>query len=329
MDCKLLVRNDERGELEFMPVSKMVGQARVALALLCDRTHNFTTQEIVNEIGIDSENQSCNFVGILNFTSEDLAVYYASIAEILEELPPRKKSVIQRLLDSSIYEHTFEDQVSQALSLDSSYTLKSPLRYIQKLYADLGPKLAINARRILVAREARCCNPGCENSSEDICKGCYKVLYCSTSCQRESWRAGHKEECRKVDVQNKIGAVESAAQWSSVLRQTSATSRSPAEGGGQFSVEGVERVASGAETSDAGGGSGAGGTRNRSSSFSRRSRSSGAEASGAEASGAGGATSAGGTSSAGGASSAGGTSGSNFRDVLDGGYAQTFYMPRY
>ncbi len=35
-------------------------------------------------------------------------------------------------------------------------------------------------------------------STGGVCRGCFQTKYCSVECQRAHWRAGHKQECKKV-----------------------------------------------------------------------------------------------------------------------------------
>jgi uncharacterized membrane protein YgcG len=289
MDCSLLVKTHD-DELKFMPVKKMVGQARVALALLCDRTHDFTATEVVNEISFDSEQRKLlfNIVKLLYFSREELEEYYTSIRRLLEQLPRPKREVIERILQT-LDNHTLDRQLSSALEFDSS-NLTTPIPYAQKLYSDLGGMLMVNARRILLGREARCCNAECENSTTQVCGGCHKVLFCSRSCQKASWRAGHKEECLATDPKTKIGAVESASTWTSELYDV---------------VGAASQGSQGSQASQGGGAQGgsSGGSR-----------------------GAQGGSSGGSRGAQGGAQGFRGGSSSNL-DVL-GGYPKTFYMPR-
>ena len=76
----------------------------------------------------------------------------------------------------------------------------------------------------------------CETPAQDqqlrFCSGCRQRKYCSETCQRAAWRAGHKEECKRL----RAGASASSSSVrasSSSSSSTASTSRSAGgEGGG-------------------------------------------------------------------------------------------------
>lgn len=59
------------------------------------------------------------------------------------------------------------------------------------------PDVALQMRQCTLARCARC------DAEEKVlnvykrCGGCLSVKYCSEQCQRDHWKSGHKEQCRK------------------------------------------------------------------------------------------------------------------------------------
>ena len=83
-----------------------------------------------------------------------------------------------------------------ALAADSSESAAENKRFVQTVYQEA--KLAFLLR---------CGNEGCSVAySEDVsvqsaklksCARCRKAAYCSLECQREDWKARHKEECGK------------------------------------------------------------------------------------------------------------------------------------
>ena len=79
----------------------------------------------------------------------------------------------------------------------------------------------------------------CDNPAQDqqlrFCSGCRQRKYCSEACQRAAWRAGHKEECRRLRA--RASAPSSAQASSSSLSSSPAaaaasTSRSAGGDGG-------------------------------------------------------------------------------------------------
>jgi len=47
-----------------------------------------------------------------------------------------------------------------------------------------------------------CSASGCAQVGELVCSACRAVYYCSKECQKQAWRAGHKQECKSVPLQS-------------------------------------------------------------------------------------------------------------------------------
>ena len=98
-----------------------------------------------------------------------------------------------------------------ALAADSSESAAENKRFVQTVYQEA--KLAFLLR---------CGNEGCSVAySEDVsvqsaklksCARCRKAAYCSLECQREDWKARHKEECGK---RLEVGESFLLCKWSS------------------------------------------------------------------------------------------------------------------
>ena len=69
-----------------------------------------------------------------------------------------------------------------------------------------------------------------------FCSGCRQRKYCNEACQREAWRAGHKEECKRLRARASSSSPSSSSSSSSAPAAAAAaasTSRSAGgEGGG-------------------------------------------------------------------------------------------------
>jgi len=212
MDVNLLVKTKDNN-LQFMPVKETVGQVRVAVALLCIETHKFSADDVIDEVGFDSQSYTANFVKILSLSREDMLKYDKEV-ESGKGLSQQRTRCITNYLNDESKKYQFLP-ITTSLDDEAEFINEFPIQpFIEKFISDLGAKLSINTNRALLNREARCCAPECQKAPNYFCDGCQKVVYCSESCQKESWRKGHKEECRKAsETQLKNGAVESASEW--------------------------------------------------------------------------------------------------------------------
>ncbi|KAH7619851.1 hypothetical protein NADE_008131 [Nannochloris sp. 'desiccata'] len=83
--------------------------------------------------------------------------------------------------------------------------LKYPASYLTvTLGSDIacdyaGAALAATSAKTRVAFQLRiCANCGDEGRDMGICSGCKQMAYCCVSCQKTSWRLGHKADCTKI-----------------------------------------------------------------------------------------------------------------------------------
>ncbi|KAF1847749.1 uncharacterized protein K460DRAFT_363787 [Cucurbitaria berberidis CBS 394.84] len=49
--------------------------------------------------------------------------------------------------------------------------------------------------------------PSPDEGAFQICSGCKSQSYCSSQCQRKSWRSGHKQECKVIALSTKAQAI--------------------------------------------------------------------------------------------------------------------------
>jgi hypothetical protein len=210
MDVNLLVKTKDNN-LQFMPVKETVGQVRVAVALLCIETHKFSVDDVINEVGFDSQSFTANFVKILSLSREDMLKYDEEV-ESGKGLSQQRTTCLRNYLDDESKKYQFLP-ITTLLDDQAKFINEFPLQqFLEKFISNFGEKLHVNVDRALLNR--RCCAPECQKAPNYFCDGCQKVVYCSKSCQKEAWRKGHKEECRKAsETQLKIGAVESASEW--------------------------------------------------------------------------------------------------------------------
>jgi len=52
-----------------------------------------------------------------------------------------------------------------------------------------------------------CCG---KKGANKRCGGCHESVYCSITCQRKHWKAGHKHKCVKADAPNKAARAAAA-----------------------------------------------------------------------------------------------------------------------
>jgi hypothetical protein len=212
MDVNILVRTKDNN-LQFMPVKETAGQVRVALALLCIETHKFSVDDVIDEVGFDSQGFTANFVKILSLSREDMLKYDEEVVSG-KGLKQQKTACLRYHLNHESKKYQFLP-ITTLLDDEAKFINEFPLQqFLEKFISEFGEKLHVNVDRALLNHEARCCAPECQKAPNYFCDGCQKVVYCSKSCQKEAWRKGHKEECRKAsETQLKNGAVESASEW--------------------------------------------------------------------------------------------------------------------
>ncbi len=53
---------------------------------------------------------------------------------------------------------------------------------------------------------------GCgQEGASKCCSGCLEAFYCSTACQRQHWKAGHRNKCVKAEKPSAATAAAKAA----------------------------------------------------------------------------------------------------------------------
>ena len=83
------------------------------------------------------------------------------------------------------------------------------LRKVSQLHARLGNVADASASGAAATAARRrsqldCAGPGCKRKLRedgtplDQCAGCLRTYYCSVTCQRADWKAGHKAECKAL-----------------------------------------------------------------------------------------------------------------------------------
>ena len=75
-------------------------------------------------------------------------------------------------------------------------------------------------------QHAVCQGPDCEKVHDlKMCVGCHSAAYCSRSCQRAHWKAGHKRECKRLKAMLAMrGAVAGVPQEAKAPEEAGATS---------------------------------------------------------------------------------------------------------
>ena len=213
-DSNILIMRQDRS-LKFVSVKKLLGQARVALALLLDGKYKFKANEV--DVELFELGMEFNLVSYLRTPYAELYEQYREEKELL--LLPKNK-VYKNLVDTTLTYHDCS-QLLSALS-DGIENLHDPVTYVQALLGDdmRFRSIQYSKMRIIKRRELKiCCASGCLNEPESACGACLVAVYCSEDCQRKAWREEHKALCAGLREERKSAGdpILLASEWKSII----------------------------------------------------------------------------------------------------------------
>ena len=93
--------------------------------------------------------------------------------------------------------------------------------------------------------ECAFCGTFAKDQPLHFCSGCRQRKYCNPACQRAAWRAGHKDECKRLRAKSKSKSKSTSTSSSSPFplsaaaastSQSSAAVASPSQGPGEEGV---------------------------------------------------------------------------------------------